>query len=49
MVQRSHIVKESIIVNKTSERHYLEHSHETDLILLYDENGKFWNLTLATL
>lgn len=44
MVQRSHIVKESIIVNKTSERHYLEHSHETDLILLYDENGKIFGI-----
>ncbi|MBW4836474.1 MAG: aminotransferase class IV [Staphylococcaceae bacterium] len=49
IVQRSHLVKESIIVNKTSERHYLEHSHETDLILLYDENGKILEFDIGNI
>ena len=29
-----------IITNKTTERDYLTHNHFTDLILIYDEEGK---------
>lgn len=29
-----------IITNKTTERDYLTHDHFTDLILIYDEDGK---------
>lgn len=49
LVQRSHLVNESIIVNKTSERRYLEHSHETDLILLYDEAGKILEFDIGNI
>lgn len=31
---------ERYIINKTSERQHLEHNHQTDLVLLYSNNGK---------
>ena len=36
-------------MNKTSERHYLEHNHETDLILLYDETGKILEFDIGNI
>ena len=30
---------QKFIINKTTERTYLTHNHETDLILLYDDSG----------
>lgn len=49
LVQRTHHVNQKYLVNKTSERHYLEHNHETDLILLYDETGKILEFDIGNI
>ena len=33
-------VSKTYVINKTSQREHLSHNHETDLILLYNEEGK---------
>lgn len=33
-------IPSTLLINKTTERNHLEHTHQTDLILLYDEKGK---------
>ena len=40
LVQQKKNIDKVIITNKTTERDYLTHNHFTDLILIYDEDGK---------
>lgn len=40
LVQQKKNIDKVIITNKTTERDYLTHNHFTDLILIYDEEGK---------
>lgn len=47
--QRPLHIEQSLIVNKTSERHHLEHNHDTDLVLFYDENGKILEFDIGNI
>ena len=40
---------QKFIINKTTERAYLTHNHETDLILLYDDSGKILEFDIGNI
>ena len=40
---------QKFIINKTTERAYLAHNHETDLILLYDDSGKILEFDIGNI
>lgn len=42
-------IPEAIITNKTTNRAHLTHQHQTDLILLYDANGKILEFDIGNI
>ena len=42
-------VPKAYVINKTSQREHLRHNHETDLILLYNEEGKILEFDIGNI
>ncbi|MEB8125181.1 aminotransferase class IV [Staphylococcus succinus] len=49
LIQTSNNTSESVIVNKTTDRAHLDHNHETDIILLYDLEGKILEFDIGNI